>query len=83
MPGKMVEGQYSIELVSGDGQGNGLRQVLYRHENLALMRALFKGVSSDTPDSWQSSMIGPVCWRAVTPRKPVASRIGPVGSNIS
>jgi hypothetical protein len=42
----------SIELVSGDGQGNGLRQVLYRHENLALMRALFKGVSTDTPDSW-------------------------------
>jgi hypothetical protein len=63
--GKMVEGQYSIELVSGDGQGNGLRQVLYRHENLALMRALFKGVSSDTSDSWQSSMIGPVFsrWR--------------------
>jgi hypothetical protein len=37
--GKIVEGRYSVALVTAEG----LQEVLYRHDNLALVRALFKG----------------------------------------
>jgi hypothetical protein len=38
-----IEGKYSVELVTRNGEGCGHREVLYRHDNLALVRALFKG----------------------------------------
>jgi len=41
--GDMIEGKYSVELITGYGEGGGLREVLYRHNNLALARALYKG----------------------------------------
>jgi len=41
--GETIEGKYSVELVTRNGDGDCLREVLYRHDNLALARALFKG----------------------------------------
>jgi hypothetical protein len=38
-----IEGKYSVELVTSNGEGDCRREVLYRHDNLALVRALFKG----------------------------------------
>jgi hypothetical protein len=45
MKGETIEGKYSVELVTRNGDGDCLREVLYRHDNLALVRALFKGYS--------------------------------------
>ncbi len=38
-----IEGKYRIELVTRNGEGDCSREVLYHHDNLALVRALFKG----------------------------------------
>jgi hypothetical protein len=38
-----IEGKYRVELVTRNGGGDCSREVLYRHDNLALVRALFKG----------------------------------------
>jgi hypothetical protein len=38
-----IEGKYRVELVTRNGGGDCSREVLYRHHNLALVRALFKG----------------------------------------
>ena len=38
-----IEGRYRVELVTRNGGGDCSREVLYRHDNLALVRALFKG----------------------------------------
>jgi hypothetical protein len=43
MKGATIEGKYSVELVTSSGDGDCLREVLCRHDNLALVRALFKG----------------------------------------
>jgi len=38
-----IEGKYRVELVTQNGEGDCGREVLYRHDNLSLVRALFKG----------------------------------------
>ena len=43
MSGEMIEGKYSVELVTEDSEGGGLREVLYRHDNLSLVRVLYQG----------------------------------------
>jgi hypothetical protein len=39
----MIDGKYTVELITGDGVGGDLREILYRHDNLALARAIYKG----------------------------------------
>src|SRR5215471_16159183 len=41
--GETIEGKYRVELVTRNGDGDCLREVLYRRDNLALVRAIFKG----------------------------------------
>ena len=38
-----IEAKYRVELVTRNGGGDCSREVLYRHDNRALVRALFKG----------------------------------------
>jgi hypothetical protein len=38
-----IEGKYRVELVTRNGEGDCGREVLCRHDNLSLVRALFKG----------------------------------------
>jgi hypothetical protein len=46
MSGQMIEGKYTVELITGDGVGGDLREILYRHDNLALARAIYKGCNA-------------------------------------
>jgi hypothetical protein len=42
MSKQMIEGKYTVELITCDGVAGDLREILYRHDNLALARAAYK-----------------------------------------
>ena len=39
---ELVEGKYRVELVRTDNEGVSFQQILFRHDNLALARSMYK-----------------------------------------
>ena len=44
MSAEIIQGKYTVQLISRDSKDSDLREVLYGHENLALACALYEGV---------------------------------------
>ena len=44
-----MDGKYSIELFKPDGEGAGLDEILDRHDNLTIARAIYRGRVSQYP----------------------------------
>ena len=65
-----TEAKYSVELFKEGGEGAGQEEIIDRHDNLTVARAIYRGrVSGSIRGGWSCCATGPAFWREATDRR--------------
>jgi hypothetical protein len=65
-----TEGKYSVELFKEGGEAAGQEEIIDRHDNLTVARAIYRGRVSQFPAGWSCCATEPAFWREAIDRRP-------------
>jgi hypothetical protein len=69
------EGKYSVELFKEGCEGAGQEEIIDRHDNLTVARAIYRGRVSQYPVAWSGCAIARAFWREAIGQRRCRKRV--------